>query len=148
MIMNAGKSKRKKMKNPIVDQAIKHWSYVAPLVSYPKNEKEFNQLSSRLDELLDIVGENEKHPLMSLIDVLGNLISVYEKSHRDRAIGKGINALKFLMETHQLCQADFPEIASQGVMSEILNAKRSLNLRQIKLFAKRFKVSAATFVDD
>src|SRR3990167_3185440 len=102
MIMEAGKGKRKKMKNPIVDQAIKHWAYVAPLVSYPKNEKEFNQLSSRLDELLDIVGENEKHPLMGLIDVLGNLISVYEDSQRRHSTGKGINALKFLMETHQL----------------------------------------------
>lgn len=146
--MKTGKTKRNEMKNPIVKQAIKHWAHVAPLVSYPKNDKEFNQLTSRLDELLDIVGEDEKHPLMGLIDVLGNLISSYEESQRRHTAGKGINALKFFMETHQLSQADFSEIASQGVMSEILNGKRKLNLRQIKLLAKKFKVSSATFIDE
>lgn len=52
------------------------------------------------------------------------------------------------MESHHLHQSDLPEIGSQGVISEILNGKRSLNLRQIKLLAKRFKVEASTFIDD
>jgi HTH-type transcriptional regulator/antitoxin HigA len=136
------------MKNPIIEDAIKHWSHVAPLVSYPKNEKEFDKLTSQLDELLDIIGDNEKHSLMGLVDILSNLISTYEDHHHQRKMGKGINALEYLMESHQLSQVDFPEIASQGVMSEILNGKRALNLRQIRLLAKRFKVTPATFIDD
>jgi len=43
-------------------------------------------------------------------------------------------------------QADLKEIGSQGVVSEILNGKRSLNVRQIKLLAERFSVSPATFI--
>lgn len=34
-----------------------------------------------LDELLDIVGEDENHPLASLMDVVGVLIEKYEDEH-------------------------------------------------------------------
>ena len=47
---------------------------------------------------------------------------------------------------NQLSQSELPEIGSQGVVSEILNGKRSLNIRQIKALAERFNVSPATFL--
>jgi antitoxin component HigA of HigAB toxin-antitoxin module len=58
-----------------------------------------------------------------------------------------IDALIYLMEEHSLSQSDLPEIGSQGVVSEILNGKRKLNVRQIQLLAERFQVSTATFFD-
>ena len=48
-------------------EAIKHWDHVAPVVRYPKNDTEFNQLAAELDELLNIVGDNEKHHLMGFL---------------------------------------------------------------------------------
>ena len=39
------------------------------------------------------------------------------------------------------------EIGSQGVVSEILNGKRQLNLSHIKKLALRFGVKPATFID-
>ena len=136
----------KNMKTAL-SKAIEHWEYIAPIVQYPKNTKEFNMLVSRLDEVLSIVDNNEQHPLMSLADVISNVISNYEHEHFPVKT-KGIDALKFLMETHTLRQNDLSEIASQGVMSEILNGKRKLNLRQIKLLAKKFNVDPITFIDD
>ncbi len=60
----------------------------------------------------------------------------------------GIVALKFFMEQHGLGQSDFKkEIGSQGVVSEILNGKQSLNLSHIKKLAVRFGVKPATFID-
>ena len=53
-------------------------SYIAPVVKYPKNKREFNKIVSQLDELLEIVGNNENHRLMGLVDALSNLISSYE----------------------------------------------------------------------
>ena len=50
------------------------------------------------------------------------------------------------MEEHGLKQSDLLELGSQGVVSEILSGKRQLNIRQVKLLAKRFKVSPAVFV--
>lgn len=127
-------------------KAIQHWDFVAPLVKYPSNTHEYDQLVLQLDQLLEIVGSNEKHPLMGLIDLLGNIISTYEDKKYGNKLGKGINALKFLMETQGLSQSDLSDIGSQGVVSEILNGKRTLNIRQIKLLAKRFKVDPSTFI--
>lgn len=128
-------------------QVIRHWKYVAPIVKYPKNQKEFMQLTARLDELLDVVGNDEKHPLMGLVDVMSHLIEHYEHEHMLAPKIKGIDALKFLMQQHALHQRDLSEIGSQGVVSEILNSKRKLNLRQIKLLSKRFSVDPSTFMD-
>ena len=58
----------------------------------------------------------------------------------------GADMLRFLMDEHALTQSDLPEVGSQGVVSEILNAKRELNVRQIRALAKRFHVSPAVFV--
>lgn len=132
--------------NQILTKAIKHWDYIAPLVKRPTNSKEFNRLVAQLDELLETVGDKENHRLMGLIDILSNLIAAYEEEQYKNFTGKSIDALKFLMEAHHLHQSDLSEIASQGVMSEILSGKRSLNLRQIKLLAKRFNVDPSTFI--
>ena len=52
------------------------------------------------------------------------------------------------MDEHHLKQADLPEIGSQGVVSEILNGKRELNVRQIQALADRFHVSPAVFFSE
>jgi len=45
-----------------------------------------------------------------------------------------------------LSQSDIPEVGSQGVVSEILNGKRELNIRQARSSAEKFKVSSVVFV--
>lgn len=50
------------------------------------------------------------------------------------------------MTEHNIKQSDLKEIGSQGVISEILNGKRELNIRQIKLLAEKFNVSPAVFI--
>ena len=90
------------MKKNVLKNAMKHWDYVAPLVAYPNNKKEYNLLVARLDELLDIVSSDEKHSLMGLVDILSNLISTYEEKHCKTSRGNGINALIYLMAEHNL----------------------------------------------
>ena len=51
------------------------------------------------------------------------------------------------MEQYDIKQSNLPEIGSQGVVSEILNGKRKLNVQQIKNLSQRFHVSAETFID-
>jgi HTH-type transcriptional regulator/antitoxin HigA len=50
------------------------------------------------------------------------------------------------MEEHDLRQSDLPEVGSQGVVSEVLNGKRELNVRQIRELARRFHVSPTVFI--
>lgn len=148
MIRETGKNNGEEvMMNQALKKAIEHWDYIAPVASYPKNKKEFEKLQTRLDELLDLVGNDENHPMIGLIDIMSDLIAAYEADHYRQPRGSGIDALKYLMDSHHLCQHDLPEIGSQGVVSEILGGKRSLNLRQIKKLAKRFHIDPATFID-
>jgi len=42
---------------------------------------EYNRLAKRLDRLIDEVGEDESHPLASVMDVLSALIDNYENVH-------------------------------------------------------------------
>jgi len=122
-----------------------HWANIAPLLTI-RNEREYNAAVKRLNELLDEIGDNEKHPLYGLLDTLGTLIQIYEEEHYRIPDASGAEVLRFLMEEHDLAQSDLPEVGSQGVVSEILNGKRELNVRQVRSLAERFKVSSAVFL--
>ena len=129
----------------IKNAVFKSWRIIAPLFSI-RNKREHNTAVKRLNELLDEIGEDEKHPLYSLLDTLGTLIEAYEDEHHPIPDSSGADVLRYLMDEHGLTQSSLPEIGSQGVVSEVLNGKREMNVRQIRLLAKRFKVSTAVFV--
>jgi HTH-type transcriptional regulator/antitoxin HigA len=57
-----------------------HWAKIAPLLSI-RNEREYNAAVKRLNELLDEIRDNERHPLYGLLDTLGTLIEIYEEEH-------------------------------------------------------------------
>lgn len=58
--------------------ALKMWPSVAPVVYVPHTEKEYEHIVALLDRLVDEVGEDESHPLASLMEVLGVLVEAYE----------------------------------------------------------------------
>jgi HTH-type transcriptional regulator/antitoxin HigA len=124
----------------------KVWPDIQPIFSVPHNEKDYNKLVNLLDSLIDEVGNKENHPLTSLMETIGSLIETYESQYVNEIEGNPIDALNALMEEHDLNQSDLSEIGSQGVVSEILSGKRQLNVRQIKILSKRFKVSPAVFI--
>jgi HTH-type transcriptional regulator/antitoxin HigA len=127
-------------------QIIKNLEQTAQFVFVPTNEDEYNQIVALLDEIIDIVRDNEEHPLANLMDVLGVLIETYEDEHIPEPESDPISILKYFMEEYNLKQKDLPELGSQGVVSEILNGKRELNLRQMKALSQRFNVPASVFV--
>ena len=57
------------------------WTSVSKVLFVPYTEAEYEQLVSVLDALLDTIGEDETHPLASLMDVIGVLIEQYEDEH-------------------------------------------------------------------
>lgn len=122
-----------------------HWVTISPLLTI-RNEREYDQAVKRLNGLLDEIGDNERHPLYGLLDTLGTLIQAYEEKHYPMPARSGGDMLRFFMEEHGLTQTDLPEVGSQGVVSEVLNGKRELNLRQVRALAKRFHVSPAVFI--
>lgn len=123
----------------------RNWAIIRPILTI-RNEADYDQAVLALNELIDEVGANEAHPLYDLLDTLGTVIAAYEDEHMQLPAVHGREVLAYLMEEHDLRQADLPELGSQGVVSEILSGKRELNVRQIRALAERFGVSAAVFV--
>ena len=122
------------------------WPQMSSILSVPHDQKTFDHLVSVLDSLIDEVGEDENHVLSSLMEVVGNLIESYENSQDYIEDAEPISILKELMNQHGLTQKDLIEVGSQGVVSEILNGKRELNVRQIRSLSNRFGVSPSVFI--
>jgi HTH-type transcriptional regulator/antitoxin HigA len=59
----------------------KAWPPISREVRVPRTKGEYERLVEFLDNLTDEVGEDENHPLASLMDVVGVLIEKYEDEH-------------------------------------------------------------------
>jgi HTH-type transcriptional regulator/antitoxin HigA len=71
------------------DGALRAWPELAELVYVPHSEEQYRRLVAVLDRLIDEVGENESHPLASLLEVVGALIERYENEHVPELIDAG-----------------------------------------------------------
>lgn len=122
-----------------------HWAAIGPFL-FIQGERDYDAAVELLNDLVDEVGTDERHPLYTLLDTLGTILSRYEEQHYPMTESSGADVLQFLMEEYGLAQSDLPEVGSQGVVSEILRGKRELNVRQIRGLAKRFHVSPGVFI--
>jgi HTH-type transcriptional regulator / antitoxin HigA len=66
------------MQNLDVEKTVDAWAPLAGTIIVPHTEEEYKRIVALLDELIDEVGENESHPLASLMEILGVLIEHYE----------------------------------------------------------------------
>jgi HTH-type transcriptional regulator/antitoxin HigA len=124
----------------------KVWPLVSSFVTVLHTQEQYDNAVRILDELMEKVGEDENHPLASLMEILGTLIENYENRYFSETASDPVGTLKFLMKEHGLKQGDLVEIGSQGVVSEILKGRRELNVRQIKALSLRFNVSPGVFL--
>ena len=130
----------------LIKQACEHWRYVAPLLSKPTNEDEYDALVEALGELLALVGDDEYHLLAGLASRVGDMIEAYDELRRPLPKAGGVEVLRYLMREHGLRQGDLPEVATQSVISEVLAGKRQFNVRHIRALSDRFRVSADVFL--
>jgi HTH-type transcriptional regulator/antitoxin HigA len=61
-----------------LNKTVNAWSSLADNIFVPHTQTEYQKLVAILDELIYLVGENEAHPLASLMEVIGVLIENYE----------------------------------------------------------------------
>ena len=69
------------MQNLDVNKTADAWSSLAGAVFVPHTEDEYRRLVALLDGLVDEVGEDESHPLASLMEIVGILVERYEDEH-------------------------------------------------------------------
>jgi HTH-type transcriptional regulator/antitoxin HigA len=60
---------------------LQSWQNLSDVIFVPRTKAEYNRLLDILDKLIDEVGEDETHPLASLMDVLSALIENYENAN-------------------------------------------------------------------
>lgn len=130
-----------------LERAVHHWNMVAPVIDTPKSYDDYQQLLRNLKETMELVENRPNSPLAGLIKIMSRAAEEYEKRHIVAEQGNALLALRYLIKLHNVKQADLREIGSQGVVSEILNGKRSLTIRHVRELAKRFNVSPSTFID-
>ena len=131
--------------NAVLAQAATHWQYIAPLLSAPESEEEYDEKVEALDEILNLVGDDENHYLSSLAARLGDLLEAYDGRVRPMPVAQDTDVLRYLMEEHGITQNDLPEIGAQSVVSSILSGKRNLNWRQICGLSDRFGIPTDVF---
>ncbi|OAI46488.1 hypothetical protein AYO45_01725 [Gammaproteobacteria bacterium SCGC AG-212-F23] len=128
-----------------VQQAISHWGHVVPYAHVPRNEKEYEELLTFVDELMDWTRHHKDKHATSLLNLVASNIAAYENQRYPTKKITAIDMLKFFMEEHGLGQEDLPEIGSQSLVSKILSGERQLTLEHIRSLSKRFGVSPNIF---
>ncbi len=116
-----------------------------------ENRKQYHKYMSILEHCLAILQE-ENLPARFLKSVrhyaetLSLLIGFYEKEQFRFSKPSQAEVLKFLMEQHSLTQADLAaDMGGQPAVSNVLNGKRKLNIRQIENLSRRFHVNPSAF---
>lgn len=110
-------------------------------------DTEYDDVVAFMNGLLDVVGDDEEHDLVNLLDWVGRLVEDYENTRHAVPDAAPDEVLRFLLDQHDLKQNDLAmEIGGQSVVSDILNGRREINARQAKALAARFGVSAAAFL--
>ncbi len=64
-----------------IQQVTTVWPSLSTALYVPHTETEYRETVTLLDSLIDQVGEDEVHPLASLMEILGVLIEKYEDDH-------------------------------------------------------------------
>ncbi len=110
-------------------------------------EQQYNRALNALHELVDVVGDDETHPLYAVLDTLGVLVHTYEEQQYPPAQVSGLEGWRFLMEEHDLTVADLPELGNSQQVAELLRSQRPLSPAQITILAQKFGLSPATFAE-
>lgn len=96
---------------------------------------------------LELVFDETNGDLAEYAETLTLLIEHYESENFLMKSPNGVDLLKFLMDQNGLKQKDLIGIlGSKSSVSEILSAKRALNLRHLKALADTFNLDPATFL--
>lgn len=106
----------------------------------------YDQMVALMNSLLDVVGEDEDHALAGLLELVGDVVSKYEREQYAIEPAAPRDSLRFLMEARGLTQEDLSAIVPQSNLSSILAGKRKISATLAGKLGKFFGVSPALFI--
>lgn len=109
-----------------------------------KTKKDYNQALERLEKIFDAKkGSSEGDEL----EVLSILIEKYEDEHFQIGLPDPIEAIKFRMEQLGYNQVDLAKVVGlKSRASEILNKKRKLSLKMIRLLHEKLHIPSDVLI--
>lgn len=111
-----------------------------------RDEQQYDRIVALMNGILDIVGDNENHPMSGLLDLVGSLVEDYDADHFSIEASEPREILRHLMSMRELRQADLANVIAQGNLSAILAGKRKISAALAGKLAKYFNVSSSLFV--
>jgi len=123
--------------------------YSALLTKIPprviRSDKE-NEAYTEILHALDRRAKNLTRAESELADLLTLLIEDYEDKRYQLPRAKPLDALRFLMDQHELKQKDLVDVfGTASIVSEVLSGKREMNKLHIMRLSKKFHVSPEIF---
>ncbi len=115
-------------------------------VQTPFNIRAIQSSWPKFDSLLDVVGDNEDHALSGLLELVGDLVSNFERENYAIEPAAPKDSLRFLIAARGLKQDDLSSIVPQSNLSAILAGKRKISAALAGKLGKFFGVSPAIFV--
>ncbi|KXX68031.1 type II toxin-antitoxin system HigA family antitoxin [Flammeovirga sp. SJP92] len=111
-----------------------------------KSEAQYDTYIDKLDELMEAETLSEEEELT--LEHLSILIDAYEQDNVEINTSslKPLDLIRFKMDQMGLKQKDLTFIGSSGVISEVLNGKRQLNLKMIKTVAEHLDIPVQLLV--
>ena len=123
-------------------QAFDNMAHLRPI----RSQADFERLVTLMNSLLADVGDDEDHPLSSLLDLVSDLVSRYEQAHHAIEPAHPKDTLRFLMVARGLKQEDLLSLVAQSNLSAILAGKRQISATLAGKLGKFFGISPAVFV--
>lgn len=110
------------------------------------DEAGYDRMVALMNDLLDVIGDNEEHKLAGLLELVGDLVSNYEREHFTIDTSEPKDALRFLIEAKDLKQGDLSHIVAQSNLSNILAGRRKISATLAGKLGQFFGVSPALFI--
>ncbi|GHU19257.1 hypothetical protein FACS189475_06150 [Betaproteobacteria bacterium] len=111
-----------------------------------RSDADYDRMVSLMNAVLAAVGEDEDHPLSGFLELLSDLVSLYEREHIPIPPSDPVDALRFLLDARGLKQEDLGDIVAQSNLSAILAGKRNISARLAGKLGQFFGVSPALFI--
>ena len=110
-----------------------------------KDEQSYNQSLKRIEELW---GAGIGTPEGDELDVLMTLVEAYEQKHYPMPPSDPVEAILFRMEQMDLRRKDLePFLGPKSRVSDVLNRKRSLSMKQIVNLHKGLEIPYESLID-
>ena len=105
-----------------------------------RSEKDYEEALARIDALMDAVPGS---PEFDELDVLADLVELYESRHEPMGYPSPLAAIEFRMEQGNLRPRDLiPFIGSRAKVSEVLSGKRAITMPMARALHKHLGIPA------